>query len=83
VAGRSAYLLAEGLALQADGVVGELYIGGEALARGYHAQPSLTAERFVPDPFASTPARGCTAAATWSGACRTGRWNTSAGSTIR
>ncbi|AZL73558.1 non-ribosomal peptide synthetase [Pseudomonas oryziphila] len=55
VAGRSAYLLAEGLALQADGVVGELYIGGEALARGYHAQPSLTAERFVPDPFASTP----------------------------
>jgi non-ribosomal peptide synthetase component F len=66
VAGRSAYLLAEGLALQADGVVGELYIGGEALARGYHAQPSLTAERFVPDPFASTPVRGCTAAATWS-----------------
>ncbi|QXH49544.1 amino acid adenylation domain-containing protein [Pseudomonas fakonensis] len=55
VAGRSAYLLAEGLALQPDGVVGELYIGGEALARGYHGRPSQTAERFVPDPFASTP----------------------------
>ncbi|MCG8296358.1 non-ribosomal peptide synthetase [Pseudomonas entomophila] len=55
VAGRSAYLLAEGLALQGDGLVGELYIGGCALARGYHARPSMTAERFVPDPFASTP----------------------------
>lgn len=46
-----AYILDRYLEPMPIGVPGELYLGGESLANGYHAQPALTAERFIPHPF--------------------------------
>lgn len=37
------------------GSVGELYVGGTCVALGYRGQPALTAERYVPDPYSTTP----------------------------
>ncbi|WP_426205165.1 amino acid adenylation domain-containing protein [Pseudomonas sp. TWP3-1] len=50
---RRLYVLDDHLNLLPQGAVGELYIGGPGLARGYHRQPQLSAERFIADPFAN------------------------------
>ncbi|QIB41840.1 non-ribosomal peptide synthetase [Streptomyces aureoverticillatus] len=50
------YVLGPGLTPVPPGVVGELYVAG-SLGRGYHRHPSLTAERFVADPYGPAGAR--------------------------
>jgi amino acid adenylation domain-containing protein len=37
------------------GEVGEIYVGGGGVSRGYHNRPQLNRERFIPDPFAQQP----------------------------
>jgi amino acid adenylation domain-containing protein/non-ribosomal peptide synthase protein (TIGR01720 family) len=55
IAGANLYVLDRQGHLLPPGFAGEIAIGGASLARGYLGRPDLTAERFVPDPWSSTP----------------------------
>ncbi|MFZ6658964.1 amino acid adenylation domain-containing protein [Undibacterium sp. TJN19] len=54
VANNQFYVLSKEGQLVPQGVIGELYIGGVGLARGYLQRPGLTAEKFVPNRFSTT-----------------------------
>jgi len=55
IANMQTYVLDRNLNPVPIGVVGELYLAGENLARSYHGRAGLTAEKFIPHPFSTTP----------------------------
>ena len=57
LANTTLHIVSDDLDVLPVGARGELLIGGDGLARGYHQRPSLTAQRFVPDPFSTTGGR--------------------------
>ena len=57
VTGTQCYVLDARLQPTPPGAVGELYLGGAGLARGYLGQPALTAQRFIANPFADDGSR--------------------------
>jgi len=53
IANTTAYVVDRAMQLQPIGASGELLIGGDGVALGYHHRPELTAAAFIPDPFSS------------------------------
>src|SRR6202453_3427213 len=58
IAGASVYLLNEHGEQVPDGSIGEIYIGGSGVGRGYRDLPELTGQSFLPDPFTGAPVAG-------------------------
>ena len=57
IANSTAFVLDVDLQLVPSGAPGELFVGGDGLARGYLNSPELTHERFIPNPFANDGSR--------------------------
>ena len=51
IAGTTMYVLDATMQPVPIGVLGEIFVGGVGVARGYRNRPGLTAQRFVPDPY--------------------------------
>ncbi len=67
------------------GTVGQLYLAGPQLARGYLGRPALTAERFVANPFTGPdgPGERMYRPGTWRAGAPTATWSSSGGPTAR
>ena len=57
IANMKTYVLDDAMQPVPVGVVGELYLGGAQVTKGYVSQPDLTAERFLPNPFGDPDTR--------------------------
>ena len=55
IANTQVFILDQQPQLAPPGMIGELYTGGDGLARGYHGRPDVTAEQFIPHPFSAKP----------------------------
>ncbi len=83
LAGRRAYVLDRSGRPAPVGVLGELWVGGPGLSRGYVGRPDLTAWSFVRTRSAASRAAACTGPATWRAGRQAASWSSSAASTTR